>query len=83
MLEMGDGAGNTHLQISFLSHVTGDEDSAHEFLLQSPAPGLCKRKTLGLREVSQGLDALLRVEVWGGAWTPESGAGDLGLGMWV
>lgn len=46
------GAGNTHLQISFLSHVTGDEDSAQEFLLHSPAPRLCKRKILGLREES-------------------------------
>lgn len=46
------GTENTHLQISFLSHVTGDEDSAQEFLLHSPAPSLCKRKILGLREES-------------------------------
>lgn len=49
-LEMRCGAENTHLQISFPSHITGDEDSSREFLLHSPAPSLYKRKVLGLRE---------------------------------
>lgn len=38
LLEMGLGTGNAHLRISFLRHVTGDKNSAQEFLLQSSAP---------------------------------------------